>query len=117
VEVNGKWDFVVIDLGKNSKITIPEGKKKKDIPVSLPEGKVMMVCRDGEYIAKIRITRVDDNTAIADILPDVRNGNVLVGDKVFFAPEPKVEAPAQAVPVKAVKPTTPATDATAPAAK
>jgi hypothetical protein len=101
VEVNGKWDFVVIDLGKNSVVSVPLGKKKKDIPVPLPEGKVMMVSRDSEYIAKIRITMVNDNTAIADILPDVRNGNVLAGDKVFFAPEPK---DAQA-PVKAVKPT------------
>jgi uncharacterized coiled-coil DUF342 family protein len=94
VEVDGKWDIVVIDLGKNSKITIPEGKRKKDIPVPLPEGKVMMVGRGNEYIAKIRITRVNDNTAVADILPDVRNGNVRVGDKVFFAPEPKIDIPA-----------------------
>lgn len=113
VEVNGKWDFVVIDLGKNSKLSIPEGKKKKDIAVPLPEGKVMMVCRDNEYIAKIRITRVNDNTSIADILTDVRNGNVQVGDKVFFAPEPKVEANAPVLPAKAVKPVADA----APAAK
>ncbi len=113
LEVNGKWDFVVIDLGKNSKITMLEGKRKKDIPVPLPEGKVMMVCRDSEYIAKIRITRVNDDTAVADILPDIRNGNVLVGDKVFFAPEPKVDT-APALPVKAAKP---AVDAAAPAAK
>lgn len=103
VEVNGKWDFVVIDLGKNSKITVPEGKRKKDIAVPLPEGKVMMVSRNGEYIAKIRITRVNDNTSIADILPDVRNGNVMLGDKVFFAPEPKTDAPA-ATPAKAGAP-------------
>lgn len=114
VEVNGKWDFVVIDLGKNSKITVPEGKRKKDIPVPLPEGKVMMVCRDGEYIAKLRITRVNDNTSIADILPDVRNGNVMVGDKVFFAPEPKTD-PAAATPAKGAKPAAEATPA--PAAK
>ncbi len=104
VEVNGKWDFVVIDLGKNSKLSVPEGKKKKDLAVPLPEGKVMMVCRDNEYIAKIRITRVNDNTSIADVLPDIRNGNVQVGDKVFFAPEPKVEANAPVPPAKAVKP-------------
>ena len=60
------------------------------------------------------ITRVNDNTSIADILTDVRNGNVQVGDKVFFAPEPKVEANAPALPAKAVKP---AAEAAAPAAK
>ncbi|MCX6985740.1 MAG: hypothetical protein NT118_13480 [Lentisphaerae bacterium] len=102
LEVDGKWDLVIINLGKNSKITIPEGKKKKDIPVPLPEGKVMMVYRDSEYIAKIRITRINDDTAVADILPDVRNGNVQVGDNVFFAPEPKSEA--TAAPVKAAAP-------------
>ena len=102
LEVDGKWDLVIINLGKNSKITIPEGKKKKDIPVPLPEGKVMMVYRDSQYIAKIRITRINDDTAVADILPDVRNGNVQVGDNVFFAPEPKAEA--TAVPVKAAAP-------------
>ncbi|MFA6566800.1 MAG: hypothetical protein WCS96_01175 [Victivallales bacterium] len=115
LEVNGKWDFVVIDLGKNSKISLPEGKKKKEIPVPLPEGKVMMVCRDSEYIAKIRITRVNDNTAVADILPDARNGNVLVGDKVFFAPEPKAEA--TQAPAKAGKLAGDAAVAPAPAAK
>ncbi|MFA6290320.1 MAG: hypothetical protein WC637_00990 [Victivallales bacterium] len=114
LEVNGKWDFVVIDLGKNSKITMLEGKRKKDIPVPLPEGKVMMVYRGSDYIAKIRITRVNDDTAVADILPDVRNGNVQVGDKVFFAPEPKVDAASTpALPGKAAKP---AVDAAAPAA-
>jgi hypothetical protein len=114
IEVNGKWDFVVIDLGKNSKISLPEGKKKRDIPVPLPEGKVMMIYRGSEYIAKIRITRVNDNTAIADVLPDVRNGNVLVGDKVFFAPESKQETPT--APVKAAKPAADAAGS-APAAK
>jgi uncharacterized coiled-coil DUF342 family protein len=114
IEVNGKWDFVVIDLGKNSKISLPEGKKKREIPVPLPEGKVMMIYRGSEYIAKIRITRVNDNTAIADVLPDVRNGNVLVGDKVFFAPESKQET--QAATAKAAKPAADAAGS-APAAK
>jgi len=59
----------------------------------------LMVCRNNDYIAKIRITKVNDNCAIGDIIPDLRNGEVSVGDKVFFAPEPKAEANAPA-PVK-----------------
>ncbi|HCE43380.1 MAG TPA: hypothetical protein DET40_07515 [Lentisphaeria bacterium] len=95
IEVNDKWEFVVIDLGKNSKVYRPEGKKMKEIPVALPEGKVLMVGRNNGYIAKIKITKVNDNCAIGDIIPDLRNGEVSVGDKVFFAPEPKQEqAPA-----------------------
>ncbi|GEM_PF-6222486 len=92
LQVNNKWDYIVIDLGKLTKMTVGEGKKKKEIIVPLPEGKTMMVSNGESYIAKVRVSRVNDNTAICDILPDLRNGTVSIGDKVFFAPEPPVVA-------------------------
>lgn len=84
LEVNPKWDFVVIDLGKKNKLTIGT-KQKREVEVELPEGKVMYVGRDNNFLAKIKIIRVNENNAIANILPENRTGDIEPGDKVFFA--------------------------------
>ncbi len=84
LDVNSKWEFVVIDLGKNNKLVIGD-KKKVEKTVPLPEGKTMMVGRGNEYLGKIKVIRVNDNCAIANILPDQLNGKIEPGDKVFFA--------------------------------
>ncbi|HBC88952.1 MAG TPA: hypothetical protein DCZ94_18575 [Lentisphaeria bacterium] len=109
LQVNNKWDYVIIDLGKLTKMTVGEGKKKKEIIVPLPEGKTMMVTNGESYVAKVKVTKVNDNTAICDILPDLRNGTVSVGDKVFFAPMPPAAPVADAAaPGKAGKAAGPA---------
>jgi hypothetical protein len=87
LKVNKKWDFVVIDLGKEAaKNKMIIGKKNpKEINVALPEGKVMDITRNNKFLGQIKIIRVNDNCAIGDILAGNKQGSIEPGDKVFFA--------------------------------
>lgn len=103
LKVNKKWDFVVIDLGKEAaKNKMIIGKKNpKEITVSLPEGKVMDIARNNKFLGQIKIIRVNDNCAIGDIIPDNKQGEIEPGDKVYFAraaakADEEAEAPAAA---------------------
>jgi DNA repair exonuclease SbcCD ATPase subunit len=69
VAVNRPWSFVVLDVGKKEKLV---------------ENVELTVYRGDQYIGKIRTVSVDDNTAVADILPGWQQGDILVGDQVLF---------------------------------
>jgi hypothetical protein len=92
IEVNRKWDFVVIDLGSENKMTVPAGKDKtREIVVPLPQNWVMTAARDDNYLAKLKIIRVNPNCAIADILPEQRKSDIQVGDQVYFGDDALAE--------------------------
>ncbi len=84
LEVNDKWDFVVINLGSDNKMVVGSKDKPHEITVPLPKDEVMHVARKGEYIAKIKVIQVNDNCAIADVVPDLKNKKINAGDRVFF---------------------------------
>jgi peptidoglycan hydrolase CwlO-like protein len=88
LKVDKKWGFVVIDLGKHNTVMLG---KNKDKPrdVALPENRKMDVARGEEYIGQIKVVDVNDNCAIADIIPEAMKGKIAPGDKVFFARLPK----------------------------
>ncbi len=89
VEVNRKWDFVVIDLGKSSMFKRSlRGGKIQVVKAPLPSDKELYVARGGQFIAKIKVVKVDDNCAVANVTSGPRGGRVEVGDKVFFPPPP-----------------------------
>jgi cell shape-determining protein MreC len=69
VAVDPKYDFVVLDIGSNQGL-IPDAK--------------MLVNRDGKLIAKVKITRVEPNRAIANIIPEWKQDDVLEGDQVVY---------------------------------
>lgn len=69
VAVDPKYDFVVLDIGSNQGL--------------LPDAK-MLVNRDGKLIAKVKITRVEPNRAIANIIPEWKQDDVLEGDQVVY---------------------------------
>jgi len=69
VAVNHPWSFVVLDIGKKDKLV---------------ENIELTVYRGDKYIGKIRTVSVEDNTAVADILPGWQQGEVQVGDQVLF---------------------------------
>lgn len=65
-----KWDFVVLNVGGD------QG--------ALERGE-MLVNRDGKLVAKIRITSVQKDRCIANVLPGWKLGEVLEGDQVIPA--------------------------------
>ncbi len=67
--VDPKWDFVVIDLGKNDGMLL--------------HGQ-MLVSRNGQLLAKVKIVNVEDNRSIANVLPGWKLEDILEGDTVLY---------------------------------
>jgi hypothetical protein len=67
--INKAWNFVVLDVGKDDKLV---------------EGVDLTVYRGETLIGKIRTVAVENNTAIADVLPEWTKTEIQVGDKVLF---------------------------------
>lgn len=69
--VNGGWNFVVISIGDKQGAAM---------------NNTLLVARDGTPIGKVRITTVEANTSIADILPGTlaRGVTIQPGDKVIY---------------------------------
>ncbi|MBC8002215.1 MAG: hypothetical protein H7X97_06470, partial [Opitutaceae bacterium] len=71
VAVDPKFDFVVLDVG------VEQGAKERG---------EMLINRNGELIGKIRITAVEANRSIANILPGWKRSDkdIMEGDQVFY---------------------------------
>lgn len=69
VAVDPKFDFVVLDIGRD------QG--------ALERGE-MMVGRDGKLLGKVRIDSVQKDHCIANILPDWKRGEIMEGDEVLY---------------------------------
>jgi myosin heavy subunit len=65
-----KWDFVVLNVGEEQ---------------GAQEHGEMLVNRDGKLVAKIKITSVQKDRCIANVLPGWKLGEVLEGDQVIPA--------------------------------
>jgi len=98
VEINPKWDFVVVNIGSKNKVVQKIGQRENLVDAPVPADKSMTVARNladanPQFIGKIKITKVYDYCAIANVLPSPKGDTVKVGDKVFFADEDLAEAP------------------------
>ena len=69
LDVDYDWNYVVLNLGE------------KD---NLPENLEMTVAREQEYICKVLVTKVYKNYSVAEILPKLKLGSVIEGDRVLF---------------------------------
>ena len=88
LKVNKKWDFVIIDIGKkaeNNKLILGNEDNPVERIVALQEGKIMTVARGNKFLGKIKIIRVNDRCAIADILEAANVSSIEQGDRVYFA--------------------------------
>jgi cell shape-determining protein MreC len=65
-----KWDFVVLNVGEDQ---------------GAVERGEMLVNRDGKLVAKIKITSVQKDRCIANVMPGWKLGEVLEGDQVIPA--------------------------------
>ena len=71
--VDPKWDFLVLDVG---------GKR------GLVERGVLLISRNGALVAKVRVTNVQPDRCIANIMPGWKLKDVMEGDQVFpYAPK------------------------------
>jgi cell shape-determining protein MreC len=66
--VDPRYDFVVLDVGGNQGV-VEDGR--------------LLVNRDGKLVAKLRVTKVEPNRSIANIMPDWKQAEVLEGDQVI----------------------------------
>ena len=66
--VDPKWDFLVLDVGAK---------------VGIPQKGVLLVSRNGELIAKVRVMSVEDQRSIANIMPGWKLKDILEGDIVL----------------------------------
>jgi len=73
IAVDPKWQFVVLDVGRN------QGAEERG---------EMVVSRTGKLVAKVRLTSVDQNRSIANILPEWKQGSdIIEGDQVLYFQE------------------------------
>jgi hypothetical protein len=66
--VDPKWNFVVLDVGEAA------GAKERG---------VLLVSRNSKLVAKVRITSVQGNRSVANIIPGWKLGEILEGDVVM----------------------------------
>lgn len=67
VAVDPKYDFIVLNIGSNQRV-VPDAN--------------MLVNRAGKLIAKVKITAVEPNRSIANIMPEWKQDEVQEGDQV-----------------------------------
>jgi hypothetical protein len=69
IAIDPKWNFVVLDVGQT------QG--------ALEDGE-LIVNRDGKLVSKLRITNVQPNRSVANVLPEWRQTDVMEGDQVLY---------------------------------
>lgn len=71
VAVDGKWDFVILDVGSN------QGAKERG---------TLIVRRGDKLVGKVRLITVEENKSVANVLSEWKQGNVAVapGDLVLY---------------------------------
>jgi multidrug efflux pump subunit AcrA (membrane-fusion protein) len=65
--VDNAWNFVILDVGISAGV-VPNGE--------------LIVYRGRDFLGKVRVTKVDPNDSVAEILPDVK-GVIQIGDSVL----------------------------------
>lgn len=89
LDVDDKFGFLVISLGKNTRVEEPFGNRTNYVDPMIPVGAVLTIARnmpsgDAEYINKVKLVKVDDNCSIGEPV-DLQGGKrPKVGDRVFF---------------------------------
>ena len=96
IDINEKFGIVTIDLGKNTRVRQLVGRIWTEVDPLVEkldkDNLKLVVMRDGsnghaEYVAQIRIVRVDDACSVAEIVREDATRNIKVGDYVVIAEE------------------------------
>jgi cell shape-determining protein MreC len=65
--VNRAWNFVVLNVGLSNGV-VPNGE--------------LIVYRGRDFLGKVKVTSAEQNTSVADILPDAK-ADIQIGDDVL----------------------------------
>lgn len=68
VAVDPKWNFIVLDMGAEHGL-VPKG--------------ILMISRGSKLVGKAKLTRVDADRSIANVLPGWDLRQVQEGDQIF----------------------------------
>ncbi|MCP3965493.1 MAG: hypothetical protein GY750_12420 [Lentisphaerae bacterium] len=91
IEVNDRYGFIVVDLGKNTRVKQQIGKKVNSVDPIIKNDTDMIVARNlatgnGEFVGKIKLFKVHNDCSIAKIVPgSTGERRVKVGDTVYFS--------------------------------
>lgn len=86
IEVNDKWGFVVVNVGKETKVKQKYGNSENIVSAPIPKDEDMLVSRGGKYVGKIKLVKVYDDCSIGNILKGPTGDNhIQVGDLVAFS--------------------------------
>ncbi len=66
--VDPKWDFVVLNVGEDQGVLV--------------EGSELLVSRSGKLVAKVRVTSIQKDRCIANVMPGWKLGDLIEGDEV-----------------------------------
>ena len=68
VAVDPKYDFVILNFGRDK---------------GLQENAKLLVNRDGKLIGQLKVTSVEQNRAIANVIPEWKQDEIMEGDQVI----------------------------------
>ncbi|HBM15447.1 MAG TPA: hypothetical protein DD381_03755 [Lentisphaeria bacterium] len=83
VEFNSKWNFVIINIGSDSKMTLDIDGNQREVTVPVPAGQEIYIARGDQFIAKAKIVNVYGKYSVANVIFPV-NDKIQKGDSVFF---------------------------------
>lgn len=108
VEVNEKFGFLALDLGRDTLVTQEIGNKTIQVNPEIGIGQELFVARNmdsssAQYVGRIRLSNVDSDCAIAESFELCDGQQIKAGDAVFFynpieAKKAEEAAPAPAAP-------------------
>jgi hypothetical protein len=68
VAVDPKYDFIIVNIGGEQGVV---------------QNANLLVSRDGKFIGQVKVTSVQPNRAIANVLPDWKQDEIMEGDQVI----------------------------------
>jgi len=94
IDVDDKFGFVVVSLGKATRVQEQFGNRINNVDPQIPQGCILTVARnmssgEAEYINKVKIVRLDDNCSIAEPI-DKKGGKRIRKDDIVYLADDEI---------------------------
>lgn len=92
IEIDRKFGFLVISLGKNTRVEEQFGNRINYVNPLIQEDMVVTVARNmpsgkADFVCRVKLVKVDDNCSIGELVDPQTAGKPQVGDLVFLDDE------------------------------